>query len=232
MRTRLRSHIASCLLSAACAVLAPSVAQAATPPVAVDAVGDFLAGYTGPRGADLDVVSAAAFYDAASGMFSFTATMAGRIGSTADAVYVWGLNRGAGFATFPELAPGVRFDAVLFVNTHGNDGFIDLASGAFTPLAADAVQIAGRTLNVDIAASVLAPSTFTGVAAEAYTWNLWPRHTFNPANDADISDFAPDNANLGMIAVTAVPEPASWLSLMLGAPLAIVAARRDRRSRR
>lgn len=220
----IRLAAAAAFVLAASGALAP--AHAAAPPVAVDALGDFLPSYTGPRQADLDVVTALTFYDTTSGLFSFSATMAGAIGTTAGAAYVWGIDRGAGVQGFPTLAPGVLFDSVLFVDASGSGGFIDLLSGAFTPVAGG--QVAGRTLSVDLAAAAMAPTTFTGLAPEQYTWNLWPRNTFDPSNDATISDFAPDNSNLGVIVVSSVPEPASWLALAAGLPLLAARVRRRR----
>ena len=218
----------SAWLAAAALALSIPAAQAATPPVAVDAIGDFLATYTGPQAADLDVVSAVTFYDAASQVFSFTATMAGNIGTTAGATYVWGVNRGAGIPALAAVAPGVLFDSVLFVDATGSGAFVDIFSGQATPLV-NALQVAGRTLNVNLSASAMAPTAFAGVDPSAYTWNLWPRSVFNPSDDSNISDFAPDNSNLGMLTVSAVPEPATWLSLALGLPLLVLRSRRQRR---
>lgn len=219
------TRAAAAFVLAACL---PFASHAATPPVAVDAIGDFLATYTGPKNADLDVVSALAFFDADTSVFSFTATMAGHLGQTAGATYVWGIDRGAGIPGLAAVAPGVLFDSVLFVDASGNGGFVDIFSGAFSPVSG--AQVAGRTISVDISAAAMAPTTFTGLAPSQYTWNLWPRNVFDASNDATISDFAPDNSNLGVITVSAVPEPATWMALAAGLPLLAARARRQRKA--
>ncbi len=50
-------------------------------------------------------------FDGAS--FVFQSTSAGPIGTTPGALFVWGVNRGAGTARFPDITPGVLFYAVV-----------------------------------------------------------------------------------------------------------------------
>ena len=71
-----------------------------------DPAGDFLPSYTGPQNGDLDVLSAQVFFNGSD--FRFTSTLNGAIGATPNAIYVWGIDRGAGTPGFPTIAPGVN----------------------------------------------------------------------------------------------------------------------------
>jgi hypothetical protein len=185
----------------------------------VDPVGDFLDIYTGPLNGDLDVLEAEVFYNGSS--FQFTSTSAANIGTTPGGVFVWGINRGAGFATFPGVAPGVTFDAVVVLAPGATSFVVDLATEIATDLDAAAVSFSGAFLSGTVAASLL-PSL--GAAPEAYTVNLWPRSELVFVDEV-ISDFAPDNSNA---AVTVVPEPGTFV-LFGAAGIAMFAWRRTRR---
>ncbi len=191
-----------CILAVAAALtalaLAPASAQIADP------AGDFLSTYTGPKNGDLDVLlSNVAFTPAG---FVFTATLNGTVGTTANSLYVWGLDRGQGTARFGALASGVVFDSVVTVTGGGVGTARDLISGAAVTNGI-VVTINGSSLEADVPLSAL-PSL--GLAQNQYTWNLWPR--INGGTTANISDFAPDNSNV-RVAVT--PEPGS-VALLVG----------------
>jgi hypothetical protein len=188
----------------------PALSPAA---VITDAVGDFLPTYTGPRNGDLDVLEAEVLLNGSS--FLFTSTSNAAIGTTPGGVFVWGINRGAGFATFPDVAPGVTFDSVVIIVPGGGSFAQALDTMATTPIPAADVSISGAFLSARVPLSVL-PSL--GVAPEAYTVNLWPRSELLLI-DPVISDFAPDNSNA---AVTVVPEPGT--SILLGGAFAAFAA--------
>ena len=181
----------------------------------VDPVGDFLPTYSsGPHGSDLDVTGAVAFYDSSADTFTFRATLAGGIGTTPGALYVWGLDRGLGTERFllgsPSIGAGVKFDSVLIVRPNGTGVYNDFIKNTSTPLAADAVQISGVTITAVNLPGSLFPST--GQQKPDYTWNLWPRVGLGANNQ--IADFAPDAANSRFVAV--VPEPASWALFATG----------------
>jgi hypothetical protein len=73
----------------------------------------------------------------------------------------------------------------------------------------------------------LLPST--GADPLDYGFNLWPRTEIDtPGNLAHISDFAPNNA---LLKATAVPEPVTWMTMLLGFGL-VGATVRFRRARR
>ena len=101
----------ACGLAAALAAGALAGASAAHADTVVDPAGDFLATYTGPLDGDLDVLSAGAVQNGTDVVL--TATMNGDIGTTPGAVYVFGVNRGAGLPllTFgaPSVGAGVNF---------------------------------------------------------------------------------------------------------------------------
>jgi hypothetical protein len=123
--------------------------------------------------------------------------MSGNIGGSANALYVWGVNRGAGTAGFAANGfDGVRFDRVVLVRPDGTG-----AVGA-SALPAGAITISGKTISAVVSGSLL-PST--GFGKLDYTWNLWPRD-ISFAGFAAIADFAPDNSNFTSTAGV-VPEP-------------------------
>lgn len=203
------------LLLAAAAITVSGQASAAP---FIDPAGDFLATYTGPLGADLDVLTSEVLLE--SGVFNFTATLGGAIGTTPGGFYVFGVDRGQGTARFGTLASGVLFDAVVVINNDGTGIARDLIAGVTTNLAPSAISFAGNSLSAFVDASLL-PST--GARSTAFTYNLWPRSP--GAGNGTISDFAPDNANS---LITAVPEPTSWALLITGLGLVGVSARRRR----
>lgn len=63
----------------------------------IDPAGDFLSSYVGPKGGDLDVAAAQVTFTGTD--FLFSATMNAPIGTTPQAFYVFGVDRGAGAAT-------------------------------------------------------------------------------------------------------------------------------------
>ena len=188
-------------------LLAAALATGAGAAFAVnDPIGDFLPSYTGAKNGDLDVVSSFVTYNPGSDTFFFSGTMNAAIGTTSTAFYVWGLDRGTGTARFGALADHVLFDSVVILRLDGS-ATVNLLPGA-TVLAGSAT-FAGNTISASISGALL-PGT--GFAKSAYTWNLWPRDSV-PVGNAQISDFAPDNSNVG---VAVVPEPSTLALLALG----------------
>jgi hypothetical protein len=154
-----------------------------------DARGDFLASFTGPRNPDLDVTRTEVTFDGTN--FIFESTSAGQIGTTPGALFVWGVDRGQGMARFPDLAPGVLFDAVVVIQPGGMSAVRDLTTSMGQPLPAGNVTFTGNQLRVTVPAGLL-PSR--GFSQERFTVNLWPRT--GVGNNNQISDFAPDNRNV------------------------------------
>ena len=208
-------------LLAAVLLVAPAV-HAAT---STDPVGDFIPTYTGPHGGDLDVVSSTVSYNAATDMFTFSGTMNAAMGTTPGSFYVWGVDRGAGVASFASLGtgyPNILFDTVVILRADGT------GAAAGTALPAGTVQLNGDTISASFSGALLPTK---GLAKADYTWNLWPR-AGGVAGNAAISDFAPDGTNL---AVTAVPEPSTFALLGLGllfvSRRAVVRGRADRQDK-
>lgn len=158
------------------------------------AVTDLLPTYTGPSGVDLDILTADVGYSAHNGKLIFRARLGGAIGKTPGAVYVFGLDRGAGTARFvggvPSIGQGVLFDSALVVNSDGTGFFNDLINARVTPLAPGAVRIEGKRLIVSLAAHLVPPA---GRAISSWTFNVWPRVGLGSNNQ--IADFAPDASN-------------------------------------
>lgn len=190
------STFTNSVLTAALLSVAGSMASAA---VINDATGDLINGFTA---GDLDVVTAEATYDNVNNTFTFTSTLAGAVGTTSGASYVWGVNRGAGTAGFAANGyTNVLFDRVVRLLPDGTGA---IAGGGLPVinLPAGSVTISGNTITGVVAASLLPNNGFT---FENYTVNLWPR-VATPGGFAGISDFAPDTNNA---AVTVVPAPAA-----------------------
>lgn len=189
-----------------------------------DPAADFLSTYTGPRVGDLDVLTSFVSYDPAADKYLFWGTMAAAIGTTTGALYVWGVDRGAGTEVFqnpppgqPATGAGVIFDSVVLLRPDGT-GLVNVFGAGATNLPVGSVFKTGNTI-FGVVDGALLPSS--GLAKASYTWNLWPR--VGVGNNAQISDFAPDASNL---AVAVVPEPSTYA--MLGLGLAALAWRRRR----
>lgn len=178
-----------------------------------DPANDFLPSYTGPHNADLDVLEAEVFLEGSS--LRFTSHSAAAIGTTSGGVFVWGIDRGAGFATFPVIAPGVTFDAVAVLVPGGSSFVRDLATNVDTPISN--VSFSGADLSAVVPLSAF-PSL--GAAPSQYTVNLWPRSELSFTDDV-ISDFAPDNSNAAVTVMATVPEPTS-LALLGAVALALL----------
>jgi hypothetical protein len=191
-----------------------ALALASTPAFATtrtDPVDDFLAGFTGPQNPNLDVIETGAITN---GVFvELTSLQNGPVAET-PALYIWGVNRGAGTNPFA-VAPGVFFDAVLVVNGDGTGTLFG------NPLPAGAISVDGNRLTVRVPLALL-PST--GFAPVDYSYNLWPRAP-GISGVPGISDFAPDNSSF---TATFVPEASTWALLITGFGLVGAVARRRR----
>ncbi len=174
-----------------------------------DAAGDLLSTFTGGNRPDLDVLSADVFFDGTN--FTLTTTLAGAIDTSlnSNAIYVWGFDRGN---PHPATAPfaGIGIDNVFFdsVITVRPDTTVTVnrtaGNGAgTTQLGVGTATVNGSTISTKISADLLPTN---GFAPGTYTWNLWPRINSTVGGTANISDFAPNNSNLG---VTVVPESGS-----------------------
>ena len=215
-------------VSVRAAVLASSFSLAllggATAAPISDPLGDFLPSYTaGSKGVDLDVLAADAVYTGTS--FILSSTEAGPIGTTAGALFVWGIDRGRGTARFGTLAPGVTFDSVVSINPAGTTRVTDLISGIGTDLASSAITVDGSSLSVVVPAGLL--PAFPGLLQpDSYLVNLWPR--LGAGNNNQITDFAPDNSDFQ---IRTVPE-ANSVALLLSGLIGFTAVRGWKRRRR
>jgi hypothetical protein len=158
-------RIATMAIAALC--MLPALSSAA---LIIDPAGDFLPTYIGPHNGDLDVLEAEVFLNGSS--FLFTSTSNAAIGTTPAGVFVWGISRGAGFVTFPDIAPGVTFDSVVIIVPGGGSFAQALDTGVTTPIPAADVSISGAFLSARVPRSAL-PSL--GAVPDAYTVNLWVR---------------------------------------------------------
>lgn len=183
------------VLSALCA---PS-AQAAP---FIDAPGDFLPTYAGPRDADLDVRFADVVIDPKAGTVTFSGIVAGPIDKASGKFYVFGIDRGRGevgrdlvfqgpLGGEPRIGGGVRWDAAVGLLANGQAVFFDALHPGVVPLPDVAVRVAGNEISATVPLALL-PSQ--GASLKDYTFNLWPRSQVSLANTT-VADFAPDNGN-------------------------------------
>jgi hypothetical protein len=213
-----------CLVTSALALVSATTASAQA---VSDGANDFLAGYTGAHNSDLDILSASAAFDGSN--FLLSSTQAGAVGSSVGSLFVWGVDRGSGTARLAAGTPsyGVLFDSVVVLFPDGTLRVVTfplMGAPTITNIAGG-VTVAGNTLSASVPLSLLFSM---GLAPTDYDFTLWSRLRVNPAADgasSEIADFVP---NLGTLQAAAVPEPSTWLSLLLGFGAMGIAVRRAR----
>lgn len=201
-------------------VLALLPAVISSPALAVtvsDPVGDILPSFVGTGSPDLDVTSFSVDFNPGTNLFTLSATFAGAIDPTLAGFYVIGVNTGTGAnAPFGSIGePNVTFNQVIVVQKNGT---ATLSGNAL------AVALAGNMFSVDVPLGLL-PPTVPGLGPRNYGFNLWPREGAVVTGNSQITDFAPENALLRI-----VPEPATWLMMLLGFAM-VGTALRFRRAR-
>lgn len=209
-----------CLVTTAAALLLPLTgARAATDPV-----GDFLPTYTGPQNADVDLISGNVGLTGSN--FTFSILTNGTVGATPNALYVWAINRGAGIAR-PAIAPpagaSLLWDAVVVMLPNGTLRVVTLPSAGAPTITSipGGTSIAGNSLYA-IVSSGLLPST--GFTPANYTFDLWSRVRVNPLTDGATSEVAD---LLDASPLRAVPEPGTWMMMVIGfSAIGMVARRR------
>lgn len=198
------------IAAAAMLALATGAAHART---VKDPTGDFLASFTGPHEADLDVTSFTVDFNTVSSDFMLSATLAGPIDPSKAGLYVIGVNTGTGtirpFASIGE--PNVIFNQAILIQKTG------AAMLGASPLTA---TIAGDTFSLVVPLTLL-PTT--GFAPGRYGFDLWPRD--GAPGLGSISDFAPQNSTLA-----AVPEVSTWALMLTGSAIVGGVMRRRRRT--
>jgi hypothetical protein len=205
----------------ALAVLPIIISSPAFSATVTDPVGDVLPSFVGTGSPDLDVTSFSVDLDPSATAFSLAAVLAGDINPALAGFYVIGVDTGAGaIAPFAGIGePNVRFDQVIIVQKNGT------ATVGGNPLD---VTLADNQFMITVPVALL-PST--GALPANYGFNIWPREGATVTGNSQITDFAPDNALLSAHGIVhAVPEPATWLTMLLGFGL-VGGAMRFRRNR-
>jgi hypothetical protein len=193
-----------------------------------DPADDFLGTYTGTVSGDLDILGATARRNGVG--VNLALTVDGAIGTSPGALYVWGINRGAGTPRLsfgsPSVGAGTLFDAVYVMFPNGTGRVV-----TFPQVGAPTISNFANSLDIDgdrIAGFIpfaLLPSR--GFAVEDYTYSLWSRNRVNPSLDgtnAEIADLLPGRGGF----TASVPEPLSWAMLIAGFGLVGMALRRHR----
>lgn len=188
------------LLLCAGAVFALAAGSASARTI-TDPTGDFLPSFVGDKDPDLDVTSLSVSFDPVASAFLIGATFAGDVNASRPGLYVLGIDTGTGPAhPFGGIGePNVVFNQVALIQ---KSGAATLGAHSLT------ATVAGDSLMLLIPLSFL-PST--GFTPQNYGFNLWPRNGLNPADNTQISDFAPQNAMF-----SAAPEPAAWALMLAG----------------
>ena len=198
------------LAASAAALLGAGAAHATT---VIDPVGDFLPSFVGTPFADLDITSFTADFDAAHSAFDFSAAFNGAFDPTHTALYIIGVDTGAGAAhPFAGIGEGnVAFDQAIAVRNTG------AASLGATALSA---ALSGNSFSLVVPTALL-PGTAGVTDPRDFRFSFWSRNGLG--NNNQNADFAPDNAIF-----SAVPEPASWALTIGGFGMAGAALRRRR----
>lgn len=209
----------------ATALLSAGTAASATIP---DPTGDFLPTFTGPADPDVDITGANVLFDGTNFYFSESAN--GAIGSTPNSLFVWAVNRGNGIAR-PALSPpagaGISWDAVVVMFPDGTLRIVTFPAAGPPTITnlLGGTTVSGANLSATLAALLL-PST--GLAPADYTFSLWSRVRVNSAADGANTEVADLLAGSGSITAAAVPEPATWLSMLFGFSILGAYVRRKR----
>ena len=202
----------------------------AAPAAITDPAGDLLGTYTGPSNGDVDILSGDVAFDGTS--YFLSTTMNGAVGTTTGSLFVWGVDRGSGAPrlTFgsPSVGAGVLFDAVIVMFPDGTLRVvtIPLAGAPTITQFAGGTVIDGDTMSATVSLALLGSM---GFAPEDYTFGLWSRARVNPAMDGTNAEIADFLSGSGSINARAVPEPATWLTMLLGFGAAGAAIRKRRK---
>ena len=196
-------------LRLAAALIPLMISSPALAATVFDATGDILPSFTGTGSPDLDVTSFSVQFNSVTNTFLLGASFAGAIDPSLAGFYVIGVDTGVGairpFGNIGE--PNVVFDQVIVVQKTGS-----------AVLSGNALKatVVGNLFTLSVPSAFL-PST--GFAPQDFGFNIWPREGSTVTGNNQITDFAPNNALLtptGALLTPAVPEPATWLTMILG----------------
>ncbi|MDB5351375.1 MAG: hypothetical protein JWN86_2622 [Planctomycetota bacterium] len=165
----------------------------------------FSADYLGVKRADLNLVAASATLKNGKTL-TLSATVQGKLirkptGPAQEAFFVFAIDRSSPqtFALFP-TRPNILYDAVVVV-TITKDGtgayLADSVTGARTDLAPKSVRVSGKTVQVDVAASLFATPSGVKPLSQA-RFGVWARSVLvHGLADADdfVASFLPENGN-------------------------------------
>ena len=197
-----------------------------------DPPGDFLGTYSGPLNGDVDILSGDVAFDGSS--YFLSSSQNGDIGTTAGSLFVWGINRGSGTPrlTFgsPSVGAGILFDAVVVMFPDGTLRVVTfpLMGAPTINQIGGGTSVAGDTLSANVPLALLGSM---GLDPADYTFSLWSRSRVNPAMDGTNAEIADFLTTSGSMQARVVPEPATWMTMLLGFGLAGLAVRSIRRKK-
>ena len=200
------------------ALLPLAVAAPASAATVLDPVGDFLPTYAFDHDPDMDVTSFSVDFNSTTNVFTIGASLAGPVDLDEEGFYVIGVNTGTGHIDpFDDIGEGnVTFDQAIVLQ---KDGSVNLGTAT----------LIGNVFTIEVPLALL-PTT--GAMPGDYGFNLWPRYGATITGNDQIPDFAPQNALLTPSGALrgAVPEPATWMTLLLGFGVVGASMRRSRRT--
>jgi hypothetical protein len=185
-------------------------ASAATAGIA-DPAGDFLASYdpTLPHDPGVDIIGADVVFNGSN--FLLSATMNAAVRDDPGTLFVWTVNRGSGTPK-PFAPPGtsIPLDALVIMFP---DGLLRVVTFAGPPTdMTGATHLDGNTISGTVPLSLLATM---GLAPSDYAFGLWSRVRVDATRDGTTAEIADLLTGSGSIRA-AVPEPAAWMTMLLG----------------
>jgi hypothetical protein len=115
----------------------------------------------------------------------------------------------------PSVGAGILFDAVVVMFPDGTLRAVTfpLMGAPTTNQFAGGTSVAGDALSATVPLALLGSMGFDPAN---YTFSLWSRARVNPVADGTNAEIADFLTSSGSLTARSVPEPATWMTLLLG----------------